>query len=522
MDNDAAHHANIALHMYNTGDYVSLIDHGHDYLDKPHLHFWLAALSYQVFGVTAFAYKLPSLLFSMLAIWSTYRLGKLLYNREAGRLAALILGTSFAFVLANSDVRMDAILSSCIIFSIWQLAEFTESGRWKHLLMGALGLAAGFATKGMIALVVPAIAIFFHLLYQRNWSMLFHRKWLLLPVLVGMFLSPVLYCYYLQFDLHPEKVIRGHQNISGIRFILWSQSLERFEGSAFGGDAKRDPLFFAHTFLWAFLPWSLLWIAALWKKIKRAFRKKLRYAPGQEALTWTTILFVFILISWSGFKLPHYLNILFPLTAVLLGGYLTRPLRKRRVSELLVTQYIVAVLMLTLTAILNLWFFPVRNFWIVLGVPVIVFFYFHARQKTDRLQHTIFLSVCIAILTNFLLNTSFYPQVLTWQAGNTLAEQARDSGMDLNNVFYLEGFEQSNSFDFYTARLTPTIPLPATRSVFIYTGENGMQELEAKKIPFIIREQASDYRVSQLRFRFLDPQSRERTVSKHYLLEVTR
>ncbi|MFL5810226.1 MAG: hypothetical protein ACJ749_11940 [Flavisolibacter sp.] len=39
MDNDSAHHANIALRMYLTGDYVSLVDHGKDYLDKPHLHF---------------------------------------------------------------------------------------------------------------------------------------------------------------------------------------------------------------------------------------------------------------------------------------------------------------------------------------------------------------------------------------------------------------------------------------------------------------------------------------------------
>ena len=66
MDNDSAHHANIALHMYLTGDYVSLVDHAGDYLDKPHLHFWLAAFSYKIFGVTSFAYKLPSFLFTIL------------------------------------------------------------------------------------------------------------------------------------------------------------------------------------------------------------------------------------------------------------------------------------------------------------------------------------------------------------------------------------------------------------------------------------------------------------------------
>ena len=116
MDNDSAHHADIALRMYLTGDYVNLVDHGKDYLDKPHLHFWLSSFSYSIFGVTGFAYKFPSFLFTILGTYSTYRLGKALYNSEAGRLAALIVASAFAYLLANNDVRMDAILTASIIF----------------------------------------------------------------------------------------------------------------------------------------------------------------------------------------------------------------------------------------------------------------------------------------------------------------------------------------------------------------------------------------------------------------------
>src|ERR1700704_3891131 len=107
MDADSAHHANIALHMYLTGDYVNLVDYGKDYLDKPHLHFWLCAFSYKIFGVTTFAYKFPSFLFTILGTYSTYRLGKSLYNNEAGKLASLIVASAFAYTLANNDVRMD-------------------------------------------------------------------------------------------------------------------------------------------------------------------------------------------------------------------------------------------------------------------------------------------------------------------------------------------------------------------------------------------------------------------------------
>ncbi|HNA91615.1 MAG TPA: glycosyltransferase family 39 protein, partial [Chitinophagaceae bacterium] len=147
MDNDSAHHANIALHMYLTGDFVSLIDHHGAYLDKPHLHFWLCAFSYKIFGVNTFAYKLPSFLFTVLGVYSTFRLGKLLYNEATGKLAALILASSFAFILANNDVRMDAILTACIAFSIWQLVAWMQNKKIIHVFGAALGLALGFCTK---------------------------------------------------------------------------------------------------------------------------------------------------------------------------------------------------------------------------------------------------------------------------------------------------------------------------------------------------------------------------------------
>ncbi|MGB3008623.1 MAG: glycosyltransferase family 39 protein, partial [Chitinophagaceae bacterium] len=239
MDNDSAHHANIALRMYLTGDYINLIDNGKDYLDKPHLHFWLCAFSYKVFGVTKFAYKFPSFLFSLLGIYSTYRIGKSLYNSEVGKLAALILASSFAFILANNDVRMDAILTASIAFATWQLVEFIQKKKLLNVAGAALGLALGFSTKGHIAVFVPAVAAFFYILFRKEWKLFFCWKWLLLVLLFALFIMPVVYGYYLQYNLHPEKMVRGKNHINGVKFILLNQSIERFSGEM-GSDAKHD------------------------------------------------------------------------------------------------------------------------------------------------------------------------------------------------------------------------------------------------------------------------------------------
>src|SRR5690349_14379050 len=159
MDNDSAHHANIALHMYLSRDFVNLVDAGKDYLDKPHLLFWLCAFSYRIFGVTTFAYKLPAFVFTILGTYSTYRLGKAMYNDSVGKLAAVVVSSAFAYMLANNDVRMDAILTACVALATWQGVEFINRRRIVNALGLAVGLALGFDVKGHIGVFTPAIGL---------------------------------------------------------------------------------------------------------------------------------------------------------------------------------------------------------------------------------------------------------------------------------------------------------------------------------------------------------------------------
>src|SRR5688572_17746055 len=219
MDNDSGHHANIGLRMYLTGDYVNMIDHRGDYIDKPHFLFWISSFSYHILGVTSFAYKFPSLLFTILGTFSIFRLGKELYNHETGKLAALIAASSFCYILANNDVRMDAILTACISFASWHLVAYVKNKKIPSLVWASLGLAIGFATKGHVGLVTPVIGILFYIFYRKDWRLLYDPRWLLVVLLFFVFIFPVLYCYYLQYDLHPEKVSQGMKGVSGLRII---------------------------------------------------------------------------------------------------------------------------------------------------------------------------------------------------------------------------------------------------------------------------------------------------------------
>ena len=208
----------MAMRMVQENDFINLIKGTEEYLDKPHMHYWLAALSFKIFGIHDWAYRIPAILITLLGAYSCYGLGKLFYNTDIGKFSALIFMTAQTIVLSNIDVRTDAVLTGLTIFAIWQLIRYVEKGSLWAILLGALGAGMAFSTKGQIALVVIGISLLCHLIYTRKWKSLL--SWKLIPALLifGITISPMLYAYYQQFDLHPEKIIRGKSNRSGIFF----------------------------------------------------------------------------------------------------------------------------------------------------------------------------------------------------------------------------------------------------------------------------------------------------------------
>lgn len=519
MDSDAAHHANIAMRMVLTGDYISLIDKGQPYLDKPHLLFWTSALSFKIFGFNAFAYKLPSLLFTLLGLFSTFKLATRLYNKRIGWLSILILSTVFAFVLANSDVRMDAILTACMIFTAWRFWEFYHYRTPFNIMAVALGLALGFMTKGMIGPAVPTFAFFFYLIEKKDWKIFLDIKlYLILPAFF-LFSSPVLYAYYIQYDLHPELIIRGRTNISGVSFILWDQNFERFDGEIWEGDNRKDYFFFIHTTLWAFLPWSIFFFLA----VVKGFRSKFKNLHSVEWMTLGTIVFLLGIYSFAGFKLPHYLNTLFPFMAILTAAALVNFNIGKALSIFHLT---LISLVLLLVLALNTYFFPMAIWGIIVTMFMIAFLFYLLINIRDSWLRTILTTASIGALINLLMQANFYPQILTYQGGSAIAEDRKDLAITNERIFYYE--MHSFSFDFVSNYLHPIVSeeeiydlLNEFETIYLYVNADGREKLKAKE-DFSVETMKSKnaFHVSRLNFKFINPVTRESALNPHYLVRV--
>ncbi len=527
MKPDAAQYATMSVEMLKTGNYLELFYRGEDYIDKPPLIFWVSALSFKCFGISNFSYKLPSVLFCLLGLFASYRLSKLLYTERAGFYTVLILSTAQAWFLNNQDVRTDTILAACTILAIWQLTAFGQNGKLLHIVYASIGIAGAMLTKGPVGLMVPGLAMATHYILRREWKLFFQWQYLLLLLLVFVFISPMLYGLYTQFDLTGNKNTYNGIIKSGLKFYFWTQSFGRLTGESTWRNSS-GPLYFTHTFLWTFLPWSLIFVIAFAKKLWKVFRQRFFIMNSEEAITLGGILFPFIAFSLSHYKLPHYIFVFFPLAAIVTGKYLADivelGLHSGNYKALRIVQLIVSAVVLIIPLLICYVVFPLSNFWIwsvlVVGFVLVIYLAFKKGYGFNQLILPTFIS---AITLNFILNIHFYPSLLKYQTDGVASQKIRLSS-DLPYVGYKF---RSYSLDFYYQGSVPMIESMETllslyknQTVWVYTRGEGYEELQGSPIEIISLQKLDHYQVTRLSLKFLKPGSRDAQTDIHYLLQV--
>ncbi|MBW8243264.1 glycosyltransferase family 39 protein [Muricauda oceani] len=525
LENDSAQFAVMAMRMVQENDFLSLFKGPEEYLDKPHMHYWLAALSYKIFGIHDWAYRIPGILSTLLGAYSCYGLGKLLYNKDVGRYASLIFMTAQTIVLANIDVRTDAVLTGFSIFSIWQLATYIEKNTLKSIILGAFGAGIAFSTKGQIALVVIGMAILCHLAYTRKWQQLLNWRVLVAILVFGLTISPMLYAYYHQFDLHPEKIIRGKDNRSGIFFIFWEQSFERMSGEGIGKNSS-DFFFFFHTFLWVFLPWTVLALIGYWTKIKAFWQAKFAYKPNLEFLTVGGISILFLLISFAQFKLPHYMNVLMPLYAILSAGflYVLHQQQKLKMAKIILgIQYFILGLVVIFTLLVSFYVFKLEHWYsylfLLMALGLVAYFIL---KKETAYAKIVTVAIFSAVLLNGFMNAHFYPKLLEYQGGSTMAKKVREKNIPVDNIYKISE-KYSWSLDFYNKKPVQIVSIPEIakkNDVWVYATDDELKQLKDNGMVWDEQITVDQFRITRLQVKFLNPNTREGKLNKMHLVHL--
>lgn len=518
MDNDATQYATIAMQMSESGSYLEVIYRDIDYLDKPPLLFWLSSLSFSLFGISQFAYRIPSIIVNLLGIYATFKLAESLYGRQAGFIAALVFSSSFGIVLFNHDVRTDTMLTAFVAFSIWQLMDYIRQGKIINFMLGFIGIGLAMLAKGPIGLMVPALVIGSQLIYKKQWRYIFHWPWLVGLVIILVILSPMLIGLYNQ------------HGYPGLAFYFWTQSFGRLTGENVWVDTTGS-MFFVHSFLWSFLPWSLLAIVAYFKKWVIIF-KDFKSARKQEVLTLGGITLVFIAMSLSQYKLPHYVFVIYPLIAILTASFLNDLLENAASFKFFrvmsITQRVVNILLWVVIIFISTYIFPLRSIpiWIAL-VSVLVLFILSMINKTvgfsQLFRSTLLTAVGLAIMLNF----HFYPTLSGYQAGVAAGEFIKKKDYPTEKLLAYIAFR--SSLDFYSGMIIPETKDPEVMmqalethdTLIMFTNEQGLADLQERHLNYMEIQRFKDFHISTLTLPFLNPATREEVTDVAYLLLMT-
>ena len=417
---DAAIYASIAKTMVQQHNYCDVVVHGQDWLDKPHFPFWLTALSFRLFGVQTWAYKLPALLCLLLGAWSTYRFATQFYSPQVARWAVLILLTAEHTILSHTDVRAEAYLTGLIMAAVYAFARAHRTHAGWPLVLGAGCTACAMMTKGPMALIPIGGALAGELLLTKQWHALWHLRWLGAAGLLLVGLTPELYCVYQQFDAHPDKLLFGQTGVSGLRFFFWDSQVGRFLNT---GPLKGQgtPTFFLHTTLWAFFPWSIVLSVALVTRLTTAWRRV--HAAG-EWYTLSGAVLTFLVFSASRFQLPHYLTIVFPFWAILTAHYLSQVARAAEVRWLTVlracTISLVVVLLLLVHVVCRPAPIPWWT-WLLVSSLLALLLSCGWRFRAAAGPRLVAQLALAAMALNCYLNLGLAPTLFTYQAGSEAA-----------------------------------------------------------------------------------------------------
>ncbi|RYU90496.1 glycosyl transferase [Mucilaginibacter terrigena] len=517
---DQGLYAAISKNMLYRQDLLQLFTYNRDWLDKPHFPFWAVMVSFKLFGISVWAYRLPALLFFLLSLLYTYLFTRRFYNKEIALTAVLILMTAQHVLLSNLDVRAEPYLMALIIGSIYHIARYNDKPVFKHLLPAAILTACAIMTKGIFVIVAIYGALLGQFIFQKKFAQIFYGRWLLLYLLTFVFTLPEFYALYIQFDLHPNKLVFNTHNVSGIRWFLWDSQFGRFINN---GPIKQknsgDPFFFAHTLLWAFLPWCLLFYYSLYKSLKNIWQK----IKLPEYYTLSGGLLLLVLFSLSRFQLPFYTNILFPLFAIITAPYCLKQLSSagnifRRIALL-----IFAIALPVVIIVIHLFLKPVNS---VLFIADCLIFGVLAAAIVIKIQagnYRLFMLTCCAVLfANFYMNTVFFPTVASYNGQVSAGRYINQPRFKDALVYSLR--PSNNVFQFYCSKPVDLI-LPEDLekhtlpdNAIFFANQVSVDYLVDNHISFKVIKAFTDYPQENILPAFINSATRYKVLSKVYLI----
>ena len=275
---DEGRYGEIGRWMWLTGDWLAPRLDGIPFFHKPPLLYWLEAMSVGVLGVHVWAVRLVPMLHAALMLIGLYTVTRLWSGDVLARRAALMLGSSLAFLVGGQYVNHDMLVACWISLAILCFGWSFASGEMPHAGWARAGFVAcglGILSKGLIGLALPGLVLLLWLGWTRQLGKIVRLPWLSGLVLFVLITAP--------WFVLAERSFPGM-----LGYLFGTHQVGRFTATTFN---NARPWWFygvAVVVLWGmWLPWALV---AAWQALRGvAVRWDVTSGPSPSATQLTQL-----------------------------------------------------------------------------------------------------------------------------------------------------------------------------------------------------------------------------------------
>ncbi|MFP4278634.1 MAG: ArnT family glycosyltransferase, partial [Halochromatium sp.] len=273
--------------MLASGNLITPHRDGEPRYDKPVLIYWLQAASVSALGWSEFALRLPSALAASLWVLALWGFVRARLDAATATVAGLVMALGLQVAIIGKAAVADAVLNLFIALAFFEIYRWRKRPTRTTLLRAYLWLGLGFLTKGPVAVFFPllvSLLFFVSVGAWRAWlrAVFNWRGWLVFLLVAGPWYLAIyiddgpgfFQSFFLGHNLGRYSGVKhGHAGFPGYYFVMLPLVLLPFTG----------------------------WFLSLLPRLRRLWADEL----DRFLLLW--FLVVFVVFSFSGTKLPHYL-----------------------------------------------------------------------------------------------------------------------------------------------------------------------------------------------------------------------
>lgn len=309
-DDDEGVNAQAAREMRDSGSWVIPTFNFQLRTAKPVMLYWFQRASYEVFGVSEWSARLPSVVAGWLAVLLSYELARRMFGRATGLLAGVVLVSVIQFGILAHAATPDAtlLLFTLLTYLAFWARHAEGSRRWWLPTATACGLAV--LTKGPVGLALPALVIVLYFAWNRELGRLLDRRLIGAALVFVLIAGPWYGLVASETRGEWVKVFLGRENVT--RFV---QPL----------DGHRGPVaYYLLVIPIMFAPWSAFLLPVLWYGAKGTRVEGPAVSDSTRAcrflVCWAAVYVAFFSVAAT--KLPNYVFPIYPALAILTARFL--------------------------------------------------------------------------------------------------------------------------------------------------------------------------------------------------------